>query len=93
MVPDNAMPVASEAAHMDLDAAPGSKAAVLHAELAVDVHRPPGVRGQEGEEGGGEVAVVAGIVVTARTLAGAAEEVAGVVARDRGAAAAAGMGL
>jgi hypothetical protein len=81
--------MAAETADVHLDAAPGDEAAVLDAELVVDVDWPPGVRGQEGEKGVGEVAVVAGIVVTAGALAGAAEEVAGVVVGDQGAAAAA----
>ena len=85
----DAVPVAAEAAHVHLDAAPGGQAAALDAELAVDVDRAAGVRGQEGEEGGGEVGIVAGVVVAACALAGAAEEVAGVVAGDRGAAPAA----
>jgi hypothetical protein len=89
VVPDDAVPVTAEAAHMDLDAAPGGEAAALDAELAVDVDRPPGARGQEIEEGGGEVAVVAGVIAATRVLAGAAEEVAGVVVGDGGAAAAA----
>ena len=66
---------------------------MLDAELAVDVDRPAGVGGQEREERVGEVPVVAGVVVTAGALAGAAEEVAGVVVGDGIAAAAAGAGL
>ena len=93
VAPDDAVTVAAEAAHVHLDAAPGGQAAVLDAELPVDVDRATGVGGQEGEEGGGEVPVVAGIVVTAGALAGAAEEVAGVVVGDGVAAAAAGVGL
>jgi len=93
VVPDDAVPVAAEAAHVHLDAAPRGQAAALDAELAVDVDRAPGVRGQEGEESAGEVAVVAGIVVAAGALAGTTEEVGGVVVGDRVAASAAGAGL
>ena len=93
MVPDDAVPVAAEAAHVHLDAAPGGEAAVLDAELAVDVDRPAGVGLQEREERLGEAAVVAGIVGAPGALAGAAEEVAGVVVGDGVAAAAAGAGL
>lgn len=93
MAPDDAVPVAAEAAHVHLNASPGGQAAALDAELAVDVHRPPGVRGQEGEEGGGKVAVVAGVVVTAGSLAGAAEGITRVVVSDGGSARAAGVGL
>jgi hypothetical protein len=89
VLPDDAVPVTPEAAHVHLHAAPGGQAAVLDAELAVHVDRPPWVRGQEGEKGACEVAVVAWVVVTAGALAGAAEEVADVVVRDGGAAAAA----
>lgn len=93
MVPDDAVTVAAEAADVHLHAAPGDEAAVLDAEFAVDVDRPAGVGPQESEERLGEARIVAGIVGAPGALAGAAEEVAGVVARDRGAAAAAGMGL
>ena len=93
MVPDDAVPVAAEAADVHLDAAPGGQATALDTELAVDVDRPPWVRGQESEEGGGEVAVMAGIVVATCALAGAAEEVAGVVVGDGVAAAAARVSL
>jgi hypothetical protein len=61
---------------------------VLDAELAVDVDRSTGVRGQEGEEGSSEVPVVARVVVTAPLLTGAAVEVAGMVVGYRRAAAA-----
>ena len=89
VAPDDAVPVAAEAADVHLDAAPSGQAAALDAELAVDVYRPSGVRGEEGEESGWEVAVVAGVIVTAGSLAGAAEQVASVVVGDGGAAAAA----
>ena len=62
---------------------------MLNAQLTVDVDGSTGVGGQEGEEGSREVPVVAGVVVTAGLLAGAAEEVASVVVGDGGAAAAA----
>jgi hypothetical protein len=84
---DDAVPVATEAAHVHLNASPGGQAAVLDAELAVDVDRSTGVRGQECDEGSSEVPVVAGVVVTARALAGAAEEITGVIVGYRSAAA------
>ena len=93
MVPDDAVPMAAEAAHVHLDAAPGGEAAVPDAELAVDVHRPAGVGLQEREEGLTEAWVVAGIVGAPGALAGAAVEVADMVMRDGVAAAAAGAGL
>jgi hypothetical protein len=86
---DDAVTVTAEAAHVHLDAAPGGQAAALDAELPIDIDRAARVGGQESEEGGGEVPVVAGVVVTAGSLAGAAEEVARVVVGDVGTAAAA----
>ena len=93
MVPDDAVAVAAEAADVYLDAAPSYEAAVIDAELTVDVDRPPGVGPQEREERLGEARIVSGIVGAPGALAGAAEEVAGVVVGDRVAAAAAGAGL
>ena len=93
MVPDDAVAMAAEPADVYLDAAPGGKAAVLDAELAVDVDRPVRVGLQEREERLAEARVVTWIVGAPGALAGAAEEVAGVVVGDGIAAAAAGVGL
>ena len=93
VVPDDAVAMAAEAADVHLDAAPGGEAAVLDAELAVDVDRPARVGLEEREERFAEARIVAGIVAAPGALAGATEEVAGVVAGDGIAAAAAGAGL
>ena len=66
---------------------------MLDPELPVDTNRAAGVGSQEGEQRLGEARVVAGIVLTAGALAGAAEEVGSVVVGDRIAAAAAEGGL
>lgn len=92
-MPDDAVPMAAKAADVHLDAAPGGEAAVLDAELAVDVDRPVRVGLQEREERFAEVWIVAGIVGAPGALAGATEEVAGVVVGDGIAAAAAGAHL
>ena len=47
VAPDDDVPVAAEAAHVDLDASPGGEAAVLDAEFAVDVDAAPRASGQQ----------------------------------------------
>ena len=90
-MPSDAVPVATEAADVHLDAAPSGQAAMLDAEFTVDVDRATRVGSQEGEECPREGAVVAGVVVAARLLARAAAEVAGMVVGDGVAAAATGV--
>jgi hypothetical protein len=90
---DDHVPLSTEAADVDLDAAPGEEAALVDAELPVDVDRLAGVFLQEREERLGKAWVVSGVVAAPRALAGAAEEVAGVVLRDESTAAAAGADL
>ena len=93
VVPDDAVPVATEAADVHLHAAPGGEAAVLDAELPVDVDRPVRVGLQEREERLAEARIVSGIVGAPGALTGATEEVAGVIVGEGIAAAAAGAGL
>ena len=90
---DDHVTVATEAADVDLDAAPSGETAVVDAELAVDVDRLPGVFLQEREERLAEPWVMAGVVGAPRALAGATEEVGGVVVGDGMAAAAARASL
>lgn len=90
---DDDVPMPTEAADVDLDAAPGSETAVVDSELAVDVNRLSGVSLQEREQRIGKVRVVPGVVATPGALAGATEEVGGVILGDGMAAAAARASL
>ncbi len=86
---DDHVPMSTEAADVDLDAAPGGEAAACDAELAMDVDRLARMLLQERKQRLAEPRVMAGVVGAPGALAGAAEEVGGVVMGDGIAAAAA----